>query len=238
RSDPTFDDSSWSNGLSLFDSKNNTNRFVVNGQIVRTFVPLTNSVYPTTDIPVYYFRTHFTLPSDAHGPLVTSLRLRTFADDFSIMWLNNLDSAAYVSPGYTNQNLDLYDYAGGTAVVDANFLPVSGYYNLNPAQLVPGDNLVAAKLHNTAPISSDITFGYELTAIVSRFGPLISISYSAGSVHLTWPDPDGNLKLYQADAPDGSWTMVLQQSSSNGTGSADITPGGVNGSQKFFTVRK
>jgi len=239
RTQANFDDSLWSNGISLFDSKNNTNRMMINGQIVRTLLPLTNSVYPTTDIPVYYFRTHFTLTSGAQTPLVTSLRLRTFEDDFSIMWLNNHSAPAHVNPGYTNTDLDFYGYSGGTVVNDANFLPVSGFYSLDPSQLVAGDNVVAAKLHNQAAGSSDITFGYQLTAIVSRFGPPVSVSYSGGQVHLSWPDPDGTLKLYQADTADATiWTLVAVQSTSNGVGSANLLAGGANGARKFFTVRK
>src|SRR5262249_48093176 len=85
-----FDDSGWPQGTALFGVKNvtpPTNNF--SGIPVATQLSLTNANYPTnavTDNPTYYFRTHFTLPTD---PLaVTQLSLRPVVDDGVVLYLN------------------------------------------------------------------------------------------------------------------------------------------------------
>jgi hypothetical protein len=230
RSDPSYDDSAWAVGQSVFDAKSGTNRPGIGGFTVMTWLPLTNGICCdlTNDIPVYYFRTHFNFPSAQ----VVSLTLRTLSDDFDVAWLNNQDTPAHVRPGLAT-NVDLFTYSGGTTVGDAS----AERFTIDPSRLnYGGDNLIAAKIFQANPTSSDITFAYELTAIVSHFGPQLTITYSGGQVHINWPTTGfaGTMQLYQSNTADGSsgWTVVAGQTA----GSANITPGGA-GTARFYTLR-
>jgi len=224
RTDPGYDDTAWSNGLSAFDGKNTGDRASIGGVAVNTHLPLHYGVYTSDDVPVYYFRTHFTLPSPVGD--VSSLTLRTLIDDFDVAYMNNYDAPVHTRAGLT-ASPDSYGYSGGTAVGDA---AVEGPFSISPTNLVAGDNVVAVKLFQQALASSDITFGYELTAVVSSFlsvGPRLSISYDGSLVTVTWPD--GGEQLYEADTVDGPWSPV----GAGGTYSAAAT-----GSAKFYTLRQ
>jgi len=227
RVDPGYDDSTWSNGVSVFDAKT-APRTTVGGMTVRTQLPLHYGPYTSDDVPVYYFRTHFTFASTPDK--VVSLGLRTFVDDFDDAWMNG-----YGAPVHTNLNnpltdLDSYGYSGGTAVGDAAILPTTGAYSINPTNLVTGDNLIAVKLFQQALGSSDITFSYELTAVVTGFvsvGPRLSISYDGSLVTVTWPD--SGEQLYEATSVDGPWSPV---------GSGGSYQAAASGGARFYTLRQ
>lgn len=230
RLDPTYDDSTWSNGVSLLDGKNPVRTtlggFPVNTQLPLMFAPN----YPSTDVPVYYFRTHFTLPTPLSG--IASVRLRTMVDDFDAAYLNNIDTIAHQRMTPFPTNVDGYTYSGGTAVGDG---APEGPFNIDKALLVEGQNLIAAKLFQVNETSSDITFAYELIAVVNSFAaarPSLSIVNNGnGTVTIT---SSGGGTLYQADTvdtPASGWTVVAGQSN----GSATVASGT---SAKFYTLRQ
>jgi hypothetical protein len=215
-----YDDGSWSNGTTILNA---------------SILPLHFGSYSVDDVPVYYFRTHFQVPTIPGQ--VAELRLRTRVDDFDVAWLNGYDAPVHVHSGYTNSNVDVYGYGGGTAIVNPSTLPVNGFYQINPTNLFFGDNLMAVKLFQASATSSDISFAYELTAIVNRF--VIHDSHLQIDRHpsdperwlLSWDVSAG--RLYESSdiaAPQGAWTLVTDAEA----GSYLIPAGAVS---KFYTIR-
>ncbi len=183
-------------------------------------------------IPTYYFRTHFTLPTTPDH--VTSLKLRTLVDDFEDFFLNQRE--AYRNPGYPSTNLPpAFGYSGGTAVSTA---AVAGPYDIAGGNLSAGDNVAAVIVNQVNGGSSDVTFAYELAAIIDRFvaSPRLVIGpdpNTAGKVLISWSDAGGG-QLYEAaqvDAAPAFWSPVSGVSGN----SYSFSPGG---SQKFYTIRR
>jgi len=230
-----YDDSTWSNGLSVFDAKS-TPRTAVGGKNVATQLPLHFGTYTTDDVPVYYFRKFFSLPVPLSH--ISSVSLRTFVDDFDVAYLNDNPTPVHVRAGLI-ASPDSYGYAGGSAVGDAG---VEGPFNIPLTSLVDGQNFLAVKVFQQTNTSSDITFAYELDAVVDSVaistGPQLQISKDAntGAVTITWAAGSG-AALYEADAvdaPAASWTSVAGASD----GSYTFTPPATGGTQKFYVLRK
>jgi len=233
--DLAYDDSSWSNGLSVFDGKTPQppGRTNIGGLTVATQLALTNSTWPTTSgvIPTYYFRTHFTLATTLDH--VLSLKLRTLVDDFEDFFLNQQE--AYRNPGYPSANPPpAFGYAGGTAIGNA---AVAGPFDILPSKLRAGDNVAAVIVNQANAGSSDVTFGYELLATIDRFivAPRLTIGpdpASPGNLLISWEAGGGQLyEASQVDATGASWTVV-----SGATGSSySFAPGAV---QRFYTIRQ
>ena len=226
RRDAGYEDNSWSDGLSVFDSKNSTNRGTIAGMPVQTLLPLHAGTYTATDLPAYYFRTHFNLATTPSHVLLLSLR--TLSDDYDLAYLNNYDAAVHIRAGFTN-DADAYTYSGDPAVGDA---AVEGPFTINPTNLLAGENVIAVKEFQVNATSSDITFAYELTAIIDSFvaaGPRLSISRTGGTVTVTWVNQSD--QLYEASSVTGPWSLV----GSGGTYS--VTPGTSPGA-RFYTLRR
>jgi hypothetical protein len=235
RNDPNFIEGDWwSNSVSVFDFSTATpTRTTVGGFPVATELPRRIPEYTVdgiqTNIPIYYFRTHFNLPTAPQE--IASLNLFTLVDDFDAAWLNYDNTPVHRHPGLPmTVNLDGDVYSGGDAV-NATLL---GPFPISPALIKYGDNFIAAKLWQSAGGSSDETFAYRLVAIVNEFRvPVtLSISLSGPNVIVTWTD--ASLNLYQAntvDAPPSGWTLVNPQSA----GSATVAHGGT---ARFFSLRQ
>jgi len=223
---PSFDDSSWSNGVSVLDAKN-TPRTTVGGKSVMTQLPLHYANYAVDDIPVYYFRKTFHLPV---GPShISALSLRTFVDDFDAAYFNGNATPMHVRAGLL-RNPDSYGYSGGTAVGDAG---VEGPFDIPLSALVEGENLIAVKLFQQTNTSSDITFAYELTALVDSVAlaeRTLSIQYQNGELTIRWGD--SRALLFEADSPDApasAWRAIA----SGGLARTNTAFG-----QRFFSLRK
>jgi hypothetical protein len=231
-----FDDSGWSNGFSVFDAKNPQppGRPTVAGFAVATQLPLTNSLWPETNmvIPTYYFRTHFNLPTTPEH--VTSLKLRTLIDDFDELFINVEE--AHRSSGYPSTNPPPhFGYAGGTAVPTAS---LHGPMDIRTNILSEGDNVAAAILNQVSPNSSDITFGYELIATIDHF-PEETIALSIGvdlanpgNLLITWPDP-GAILYGRSQLDSGDWTAIDTTAT---PGQYSFNPDTAD--QRFFTLRR
>jgi hypothetical protein len=233
RLEPNFDDSGWADGVALFDRKVG-DRDTVSGFAVMTKLPLNDPNYESgnSNIPVYLFRTHFNLPIAPTN--ILSLNLFTLSDDVDVCWLNNIDLPMHTSrraSALITTNAD-YNGFGGGGVGDA--FP-EGPFAIDPTNLVYGQNLICAKQFQVSEFSGDITFSYQLIAIVDRFkppDPRIFISLSEDSVNITWSPTNG--LLYQADTVATSaanWTVVSGQSAGSATAAR-------TGAPKFFTVRQ
>ena len=144
----------WTNGPGVFDAKS-TPRATVGGLTVGTQLSLdyTTGKHATN----YYFRTHFAFTNTAVESV--SLFGTNLFDDGVALYLNG--AAGYrtnVLEGATGA-----DWAGGT-IGDAGRL----YIDFPATNLHPGDNLLAAEVHQVSSGSSDITWGLALHANVVR----------------------------------------------------------------------
>jgi hypothetical protein len=197
---PGYDDNAWASGMQLFDAKSPAARTMLpNGVVVVTQLSLTNSTtFPASDIPTYYLRTHFDLPTSPQS--VTRLHGRLLVDDGVVFYLNGTE---IYRQGVTNGTpFDVYGNGGvGDADYQAIVLPTSA--------LVQGDNVLAAELKNNAATSSDITLGLELMADISQCGatpPRLSISQNGNQITITWSAANGVLE--RTTSLPGGWGDV------------------------------
>ena len=97
--------------------------------------------------------------------------------------------------------------------------------------LLAGDNVLAAEVHNYNTGSPDITFGLSLAAAAPYVSsPALNLTYSDGTTTLSWDR--GGFTLQQADSVDGPWMDVPGPIVS----SPFVTP--VSNSARFFRLRK
>ncbi|HTH49875.1 MAG TPA: lamin tail domain-containing protein, partial [Candidatus Limnocylindria bacterium] len=142
--DPGFSDAAWPSGPALL-------------YVETSALPAPKNTALTLGKPTYYFRTHFSFPSNTAG---AQLALQTVIDDGAIFWLNGqelhrLGMAAGVATyaTYANRNVD-------NAVLE-------GPFDLPATALVQGDNVLAVEVHQTGATSSDIVFGAALEGKLS-----------------------------------------------------------------------
>ncbi len=146
--EPGFDDSAWPSGKALIADETTTtvepirtaiSRFNDEGAYVRTF----------------YFRTHFNFPN-AVFPGV-KLALRHVMDDGIVIYLNGKEVHRF---GITDDPVHFLSNAAGHENA------YEGPYDISILDLKPGDNVIAAEVHQSGGSSSDMVFGLELVATV------------------------------------------------------------------------
>ena len=187
-----YNDSAWSNGAPTLAFPGG--EVITAGYPVRTTLA---GVRLTT-----YFRTHFTLGSDPSS--VTNLQLNVILDDGGIFYLNGQELTRIRMPA---------------GPVDTNTITTAGSpsdppqiletYNLSPGLLVNGDNVIAARVHQSATTSSDEVFAAGIFAQSTGCAaprPRISISRNNNNVQITSTAPGGT--IYKATSLAGPWTSV------------------------------
>ncbi|MCB1126808.1 MAG: phosphodiester glycosidase family protein, partial [Verrucomicrobiae bacterium] len=191
-----YDDSDWGGpgpGLLWIDANYNPNV-----QPKGTEVPGDSS----TGFPyiTYYFRKHITLSHIDQGGL---LNFAGYIDDGAVFYLNGEPLQTLRMPATWDATTLASGYAcEGNATVDCveTFtVPMDGLQNL-----VEGENVIAAEVHNYNPRSPDMTFGLGLNRIeplprtarleVGHDGTAVSLSWEAAGFTLQW-----------ADVPEGPW---------------------------------
>jgi len=145
-----YNDTSWSSGLGFFayepDSPGIYNP-------LNTF--LNRNVSGTsTPINTYYFRTHFTFPTN---PTNTFLYFTNVVDDGLVLYLNGVRlydlRVAANPPTYAT-------FAGGTPAEGARELVI--ITNGTTPRVRQGDNVLAVEVHDSSATSTDIGFGLAL----------------------------------------------------------------------------
>jgi hypothetical protein len=183
---PGYDDSGWASGpgpLGLEDAAQ-----MPAGWEIRTPTPN----YVASRI-TYYFRTHFNLATAPAS--VTRMQLTQVVDDGAIYWLNGqlLSTLRMTVPA------NYAALAGGSTEPH----PVEGPVDVPTSALQFGDNVLAVEVHQSGTTSSDLVFGAELVATVSRCVPPLFIERVGAQVRITWPDPA--YRLETAPTPNGPW---------------------------------
>ncbi len=164
---------------------------------------------PNTGFPyyTYYFRTHFPFTNALSG---VSLLLSNYVDDGAVFYLNGTEIYRLRMDPYPAQILNSTLAAGFPCSNDVppgnatcpDLFAISGDLTTN---LLAGDNLLAAEVHNYNAGSPDITFGsalvYSEPYILS---PQLDLTYTNGLAGLSWIR--GGFTLQQSGTPFGPWT--------------------------------
>jgi len=203
---PDYDDSAWAGpdpGLLYVEdnpavSPRNTPLPPNNG------VPVIGvSVYPT-----YYFRTHFTI-SNAVGILF--MTFTNFIDDGAVFYLNGNEIKRLRMPPapavITYTNLATLSPCLGDATCPDVF-SLTGNQLTN---VISGDNVLAAEVHQYVTGASDIVFGSALTYVrPTTFTPTLHIMLSgSGATNTAKISWDGTgFTLQQASVPAAAWVDV------------------------------
>jgi hypothetical protein len=213
-----FNDSQWPQGKALIADETTT-----------TVEPIRTAISRLNDageyVKTFYFRTRFTLPIASTAG--AKLKLRHVVDDGVIFYLNGKEIHRL---GITADPVDYLSDASGHENI------YEGPYDIPIDALVPGENVLAAEVHQSGGSSSDTVFGGELVAIVLA-------QDSGGS---SGPAPE-----FTKVALDGT-SLVIEfkngtlQSAANVTGPyADVAGAGATshrvnlnaGGKEFFRVR-
>jgi hypothetical protein len=163
-------------------------------------------VYPT-----YYFRTHFTFTNSTAG---VSLIFSNFINDGAVFYLNGVEIQrvrmepppaviTYTSLTFGNPP---YPCIGEASTTCPDIFTISGDLVTN---LLRGDNVLAAEVHQWKASSIDIAFGSALSYAHPSAGPpppKLSITLSAGNALISWSG--GGFTLQQSSVPAGSWADV------------------------------
>jgi hypothetical protein len=155
----TFDDSAWASGPAELGYADSPATPV-------SFGPNSASKYITT-----YFRHTFQVADPA---LIASLSLKLLVDDGAVVYLNGEEVVRKNLPAGEISHLTLASLAvGGTD--ESTFTT----FNLPASGLLPGDNVLAVEVHQSAPNSSDLSFDLGLTATTfSSSTTLDSLTYT------------------------------------------------------------
>jgi len=189
-----FDDSGWSNGAAGLGVETAT--VLPPGFPIRTAInwsPVKFSVY---------FRKHFNLGSDPSS--ITNLQLHHYIDDGAVFYLNGQELTRIRIPaGPVDTNTVAGNYTETTpGVLSVDSVPMD--------LLLPGDNVLAARVNQSSPTSSDIVF---MTAVVGQSTgcvaerPRLRIDRNGNQVTISLKSgPNGT--IYRASSLAGPWSSV------------------------------
>ncbi|MEO7318071.1 MAG: Ig-like domain-containing protein [Chthoniobacteraceae bacterium] len=182
-----FDDSLWPAGLAELGYGD-----TADGRPEATNIrpdPVNTPIYAT-----YYFRAHFTAPTDL--TFVTNVRGRILRDDAAAIYING---AQVFRDTHLAADALFSDFSGGTpSETDYAEFPIPA------SALIAGDNVIAVEVHQSGPTSSDVSFDFELVADVVP-GARVSINVLNDDADLdgmsdTWERANGLNYLSAADA--------------------------------------
>src|SRR5688572_27064045 len=151
-----FNDALWPEGHGIFAYETD-----VRAALVANVYPYTNTVLLQpleSGIAVVYFRTHFTLPSGDPNKFI--LIASNLIDDGYVMYLNGVEVDRY------NMNPNDTQAALANPSGEGNYLvrPLS----VPRGVLVNGENVLAVRVHQNTPNSTDVVWGMVLHATLAR----------------------------------------------------------------------
>ncbi len=198
-----YDDSNWIGsgpGLLWVDTRGFANPAIP--------VPMNTEMpyNPATGYPyiTYYFRTHFNFTNSLRG---ASLVITDYIDDAAVFYLNGVEvyrlrMPAPPTPIYNSTLAPAYACGGDATCPDYVFITGDAMTNL-----VAGDNVLAAEVHNYNAASPDITFGLALGYTEPYdVSPRLSMTSSNGIATLNWSR--GGFTLESASQLTGPWTPI------------------------------
>jgi hypothetical protein len=160
----SFNDSSWKSGKAQLGYGDGDEKTVVK------YGPSGSSKYITT-----YFRKTFTVSDPSQ---IASLSARMIRDDGAVVYLNGHEVWRSNMPGGTIGYKTLAS-AGVTGSDESKWFTSS----LSKSWLVAGTNVIAVEIHQNVGNSADISFDFELKAVVSA--PALSLAAGMPSLFST-----------------------------------------------------
>ena len=205
-----FDDSTWSNGVPAFGVETAT--------VLPPGVPIrTPHNWSPVKLTLYY-RTHFNLASDPSS--ITNLQIHHYIDDGAVFYLNGQELTRIRIPaGTPTTNVLADNYAETTpGVLSVSSVPTG--------LLQSGDNVLAARVHQSGPTSSDTVFAAGLVGQSTgcALRPRLSISRSGNQVTISATAPGGT--IHRAPSITGPWSPL-------GAAPQTVTIG----ADEFYTIR-
>jgi hypothetical protein len=210
-----FNDSSWPQGKALIADEGTT-----------TVEPIRTQISRFNDaneyVRTFYFRTHFIFPGTATTG--AKLKLRHVVDDGVIIYLNGVEINRFnIAAGAVDYLTDASGHENAW----------EGPFDIPITNLVPGDNVLAAEVHQSGGGSSDMVFGAELVATYPGGGtPPVTTGkinvpvLQAGKVVISWT---GTAALQSANDVTGPWTDVA-----NAATPLSVTPSEL---RKFYRLK-
>jgi hypothetical protein len=214
-----FDDTAWASGAAQLGYGDGDEATVV------SYGPDQNNKYITI-----YFRERFQIGNPA---IFTNLLFRLLSDDGAVVYLNGNEIFRSNMPG---GNI-LFSTLASASVNNAD---ESTFYTVaaSASSLLPGTNVLAVEIHQSATNSSDVSFDLELIGLRLPDPPLLSISRSADNVLLSWPATasDFNLESTVALGTGAIWRPTAGNITTNNGSVQAVLLG--NDPQRFFRLRK
>ena len=141
-----YNDSAWPTSQGIFGSAG------LAGETVRTILNLNRTTY--------YFRTPFTLPTNAN---FTTIQLSHYIDDGAVIYVNGLEAYRYnMNPGpVTYATTAAVNNVGPPSQIDVTAFPLTN--------ALPGVNVLAMEVHQRpggSPGSGDIYMGLKLDGVI------------------------------------------------------------------------
>jgi hypothetical protein len=206
-----YDDSAWlGEGPALLFIENNPDVFPR-----ATALPPGDNGAPN---PTFYFRTHFTLETNAGFALLFT----NFIDDGAVFYLNGVEVQRVRMPSGVPPNYEMQAAACPPNGCDATF-EAPDVFRLGGdvmTNLVVGDNVLAAEVHQFGVGSSDIVFGSDVALVRARASETrLRIAQEAEQICLSW---------------DGEF-LALQQRSAMGTNDWSDVAGAVQANPYCLT---
>ena len=146
--EPGFDDAAWPSGKALLAKESSTMPVPLN-------TPL--ALGPRS----FYFRTRFEWNGEAPP---TRLQLWAVVDDGAILYLNGKEALRLGIPPDIAPH---HEMLASRNIINAT---LEGPFTIDTALLKPGENLLAAEVHQVSGNSSDIVFGLRLEAKTASAG--------------------------------------------------------------------
>jgi hypothetical protein len=171
----SYNDSAWPQGAAVFDAKRPPRSpLAVGGEPIRTVTTLSNAA-GTVQIPAQYFRTHF----NYSGPASATLQIRALLDDGAVFYLNGREILRQDMP-LAPTNIVFTTMATRTIGDATNEFLFACVTNL-----VNGDNVLAVEVHQQSLTSSDITFGAEISIMMTEPPTRLTITPGPGPNQVT-----------------------------------------------------
>ena len=213
-----YNDSAWLTGLEPLGDNNDHSEVVP----IRTFVSRNNpsGVHYTT----LYARSHFAFPGTNLAG--AKMNFTHQIDDGAVFYLNGVEVNRFgLAAG------DPFDFS--TLFADHEASAIVGPIDIPITNVVVGDNVFAAEIHQVSTSSSDIVFGAEVTtttySVVSCDPPNItSRSIQGGVITIQWIN--GGTLEWKPNVNSGIWTTT-------GNSSGSFSEPATNG-VRFYRVSK
>jgi hypothetical protein len=179
--EPSFDDSSWSNGVAPLGFGDGDEATVIRWKIDE--VPIVTA----------YFRKQFVSPDPSR---LASLILRLHRDDGGVVYLNGHEVFRSNMPGGP---VDYWMYAASSIGVGPEESEIYFPALLPAALLVEGTNTLAVEIHQITQFSStDLSFDCELIAFPAADSMGLSIVQTQSGLVLSWPAWTERVALFTA----------------------------------------